>query len=528
MSPAVMDRKKVTNLVKSVSDKTVFEDIPLGEIIPSPKNRQVDRTSAEFLALAADIKLNGVHTPITVRRKKIGDGVLKFELVVGEQRWTAAKLANRATIPAIVKADLSDEDALIMQYSENERRIENDPIMRAEAIQHMRELGMTAETIADVTHLNDRKRVSELLSLLTLRPEAKKLVSTKRIPALTGSKIATFPPSAQARIARACIDPENTFPDMALDELIKKTAETDVPSLSHRKAVAWIEENVLLNLKTVEWKLEDPTLLPEAGPCSTCDRRSLNNDEWKIKDKESRVAHGALERRQDICLDKVCFDAKKTALVAIKTNEEARTAVATVVTTGQAEVRSVIPESVLTSAEREQPPQAIAGLGSNIAPSAAAVVKEAEVSGQTPSTDSSPRIAASQNQITLTEEQRQRRINVMKALVRERKPARVLRAVVQMLGKRKFSRPTWKLICDEAGWVMPTNMDKEWLPSELQGFSEEDLYRVLVLFLAAPYVDLAVNGDGDPLVELADLMGVEADELVILEQHADQEGMESR
>ncbi len=138
------------------------QEIPLEEIESNPFQPRRHFAGAALEDLAATIKTHGVLTPIVVRRGPAG-----FQIIAGERRVRAAKLAGLAAIPAIIK-DASDGQALEMALVENLQREDLNPLESAEAYQRLtEEFGLTQEEIAGRVG-RDRSSVANALRLLRL------------------------------------------------------------------------------------------------------------------------------------------------------------------------------------------------------------------------------------------------------------------------------------------------------------------------------------------------------------------------
>jgi ParB family chromosome partitioning protein len=113
--------------------------------------------------LAASIAANGVVQPILVRPLANG----RFQLIAGERRWRASKLAGKNTVPAILR-QVSDEQAMEITIVENLQRADLNPMEQARAFERLaREFHMTQEQMAQRTG-KDRATVSNFLRLLKL------------------------------------------------------------------------------------------------------------------------------------------------------------------------------------------------------------------------------------------------------------------------------------------------------------------------------------------------------------------------
>src|SRR5579871_3447577 len=120
---------------------------------------------AERLAeLAQSIRANGIIQPLVVRKK--GE---RYQLVAGERRWRAAKLAGLAQVPAVVQ-EIPDERLLEITLIENIQREDLNPIETAQAFERLsRDLGLSHEEIGRRTG-KERTTITNLIRLLQLPP----------------------------------------------------------------------------------------------------------------------------------------------------------------------------------------------------------------------------------------------------------------------------------------------------------------------------------------------------------------------
>lgn len=111
-----------------------------------PSREQVrSRFDAEPLGeLAESIRLHGVLQPLLVR--KLADG---YELIAGERRWRAARIAGLATVPAVVRSEAGNDQQLVLGLIENLQRTDLDPIEEARGLRRLiEEFGLTHEDVA--------------------------------------------------------------------------------------------------------------------------------------------------------------------------------------------------------------------------------------------------------------------------------------------------------------------------------------------------------------------------------------------
>ena len=132
-------------------DKPSFGDVPMECITASKTNPRKIFDDAALADLAASIGKHGVAQPILLRPTHVDAGITYFEVVAGERRFRASKLAGKTTVPAIVR-NLSDAEALEIQVIENLQRQDLHPLEEAEGFEVlMRENGYTAEVMAEKT-----------------------------------------------------------------------------------------------------------------------------------------------------------------------------------------------------------------------------------------------------------------------------------------------------------------------------------------------------------------------------------------
>ena len=121
--------------------------------------------------LAASIKAQGVMQPIVVRPI----GGKNYEIIAGERRWRASQLASLEKVPCLIR-DVPDEAAIAMALIENIQREDLNPIEEAAALQRLQdEFVLTHQQVADAVG-KSRTTVTNLLRLMSLSAEARKLV----------------------------------------------------------------------------------------------------------------------------------------------------------------------------------------------------------------------------------------------------------------------------------------------------------------------------------------------------------------
>jgi ParB family transcriptional regulator, chromosome partitioning protein len=146
-------------------------------IDPNPLQPRRIFQSERLSELAQSIRTNGIIQPLVVR--KAGD---RYQLVAGERRWRAAKLAGISQVPVVVQ-DIPDDRLLEVTLIENIQREDLNPIETAQALDRLgRELGLTAEQVGQRTG-KDRTTILNLIRLLQLPADIQQLVAEKRLSA---------------------------------------------------------------------------------------------------------------------------------------------------------------------------------------------------------------------------------------------------------------------------------------------------------------------------------------------------------
>jgi ParB family chromosome partitioning protein len=188
------------------SDRTIDlgaepAEVELESIVPGPMQPRMHFDEAGLQSLAESIRSHGVVQPLLVRRR--GDG---YELIAGERRWRAARLAGLSRVPVVVK-EVPDDQLLEIALIENIQRENLNPIEEAQAYKKLIEnVGLTQEALAARVG-RDRSYITNYLRLLRLPDDLQQLVKEGRLT--TGharTLLALSHADLQRRIARQIID----------------------------------------------------------------------------------------------------------------------------------------------------------------------------------------------------------------------------------------------------------------------------------------------------------------------------------
>lgn len=181
--------------------------IPLEKITPNPNQPRTNFQNDSLHELAQSIRANGVLQPILVR--PLPDK--KFELVAGERRWRAAKLAELKTIPAIVH-ELTDAQSVEIALIENLQRDDLTPLERATAYQHYIDMFRVGVEELAQRLSQSRANIANYLRLLKLRPEIREMISSGQLG------------MGQARAIAGILDPQKQL--AAAKQIIARNLST--------------------------------------------------------------------------------------------------------------------------------------------------------------------------------------------------------------------------------------------------------------------------------------------------------------
>jgi ParB family chromosome partitioning protein len=147
----------------------------LADMVPGMYQPRTRMDEGALYELAESIKAQGIMQPILVRRLKSGENQGKFEIIAGERRFRAARLAGLDEVPVLVR-DVPDEAAAAMALIENIQREDLNPMEEAAGVQRLvEEFSMTHEQAADAVG-RSRSATSNLLRLLKLPRPVQEMV----------------------------------------------------------------------------------------------------------------------------------------------------------------------------------------------------------------------------------------------------------------------------------------------------------------------------------------------------------------
>jgi ParB/RepB/Spo0J family partition protein len=295
----------------TVSSATQFVNLDISLIIPSLTNRKTFDPD-KLQSLADSIKIKGVLEPIMVRplpgsrveetargrgQKFQGYVVPTHEIVFGERRFIASKMAGKTTIPALIRS-ADDLAAMEDQLIENLHREDLTDLQEAEGFQKLMELsGISANALAVKLDLKPGY-VHAHLKLHSLTADARQALVDKKIDF-----------SRALRIARI---PDAKLQVKALKEIISGNYRYGGhEAMTLREAEAHIQQNYMLKLTSATFDIVSLDLVPEAGSCNACPKRTGHDPEL----------FSDVKKTEDLCIDPACFHGKEAAHAAIQVKQ---------------------------------------------------------------------------------------------------------------------------------------------------------------------------------------------------------------
>jgi len=266
-----------------------YRSIPITALVESPSNPRKRFNEKSLEELAASFKTRGVLAPLLVRELEES----KYEVVAGARRLRAARLAELENLPVRV-VKLTDAETIEAQCVENLQREDIHPLEEALGFRSLLDLSEPTYTIANIAARTGKGEgyIYGRIKLADLIPPVAEAFLKDRITIGHALLIAKLPASQQQEAFSAA------FRGMWMSE-----GNTQI-LIPVRELAAWIESNILLQLASAPFDKQDETLVPEAGSCANCPKRTGFN---KLL---------FAEVRKDSCVDPQCFRAKIEASVS--------------------------------------------------------------------------------------------------------------------------------------------------------------------------------------------------------------------
>lgn len=321
-------------------------NLPLSVIVESAHNPRKRYDEASLQELAETIRARGIHNPVLVREIDTRAGP-RFELAAGHRRCRAARLVGLVEVPALIM-QLDDRGFLELLHIDNLQRDGVDPLDEALAYEQLLSNGYDVASLADklgrsITYVASRVR------LLSLSPAAREAMRLGYVKVSHAIELAKLPEGAQEQLlesewnlnpgalARSAgvetptaregepedadeaadealeedddeVDEEQFAPPKVVDRWLRARFYHEIAEPTLQTLKRAIAHDVLRRLSVVQWDRADATLVPEAGACTTCPKRS----------SMTPLLFTELDTGDDACLDASCFEAKTDAYFEIQ------------------------------------------------------------------------------------------------------------------------------------------------------------------------------------------------------------------
>lgn len=230
---------------ESASQREELRNLPIDVLQPGKYQPRTRMDQEALSELAASVKAQGVMQPILVR--PVANE--RYEIIAGERRWRAARIAGLATVPALVR-DVPDRQALAVSLIENIQREDLNPLEEAAGIQRLvQEFGMTHADAAGVLG-RSRSGVSNLLRLLDLAPPVRELVAAGRLDMGHARALLALPVARQMELARVAVERGLSVRDVERRAVAAARSPGARPRRKQDQDIARLEEEVSGRLGT--------------------------------------------------------------------------------------------------------------------------------------------------------------------------------------------------------------------------------------------------------------------------------------
>ncbi|NQY25566.1 MAG: ParB/RepB/Spo0J family partition protein [Piscirickettsiaceae bacterium] len=204
-----------------------LQHFPLDMMQPGKYQPRIDMSEDSLDELADSIRVQGLVQPIVVRPVDGG----RYEIIAGERRWRASKIAGLETIPVLVR-DVSDRSAIAMSLIENIQRENLNPMEEANALHRLREeFSMTHQEAADAVG-RSRAAVSNLLRLRNLNDGVKRLVENGDLEMGHARALLALEGGMQSEAAKNIVEKGMSVreTEQLIRRLLKPAKEKELPS----------------------------------------------------------------------------------------------------------------------------------------------------------------------------------------------------------------------------------------------------------------------------------------------------------
>jgi len=316
----------------TVINATEYRELPLALLNESKTNPRRVFDEVSLRELAASIRSQGVLSPLLVRPLTENG----FEIIAGARRYRAAQMAEAVTVPVRIK-QMTDAEVLEAQLVENLIRAEIHPMEEAEGFARLLALEEPKYSIEQIAAKVGKQPsfVASRLKLVDLVPATVDAFYANEIGVGHALLLAKLPADQQQQALSACFK-----------EVYNGSQSAARILLPVRNLQFWIETNVLLILKDAPFDKRDAQLVPTAGSCADCPKRTGHN----------KLLFGDdLGKQGDQCTDPRCYNAKLSAHVAKTVAAKPNLVQISTAYGGQKEGSAVLPRNKYTAIRDNKP-----------------------------------------------------------------------------------------------------------------------------------------------------------------------------
>ena len=315
-----------------VINATEYRNVSLALLNESKTNPRRTFEEVALKELAESIRSQGVLSPLLVRPLTENG----FEIIAGARRYRAAQIAEQSTVPVRI-VNLSDAAALEAQLVENLIRSEIHPMEEAQGFRALLDLEDPKYSIEQIAAKVGKTPafVAQRLKLCDLAPVVVEGFYADAIGVGHALLLAKLPADQQEHALKACFKEVYNGGDKPTRIL-----------LPVRNLQFWIATNVLLILKDAPFNKRDAQLVPTAGSCAECPKRTGHN----------KLLFGDdLGKQGDQCTDPTCYQAKVEAHIAKTIAEKPELVQISTAYGVQQEGSPVLPRNKYTAIRDERP-----------------------------------------------------------------------------------------------------------------------------------------------------------------------------
>jgi ParB family transcriptional regulator, chromosome partitioning protein len=319
-------------MTTQVINATEYRDVPLAALFESATNPRRHFDESFLKGLADSIRANGVLSPLLVRPKND-----HLEIVFGAQRYRAAQMADAATVPVSIR-EMTDAQVLEAQLVENLQRRDVHPMEEAQGLRALLELEEPKYSIEQIAAKTGKSAVycAARLKLTELAPAVADAFWKDEIGVGHALLLAKLQTAQQESAIAACFKEDWTSGERKPKRIL----------LPVRHLQQWIEQNVMLILKDAPFDRKDAELVPAAGSCVDCPKRTGHN---------TLLFAGVISNDADACSDPACWSAKLDAHVRKTVASKPKLVQITTAYGKPAEGSAVVPRNQYVEIRQEKP-----------------------------------------------------------------------------------------------------------------------------------------------------------------------------